>query len=42
MRAAEIAVVERRATADQSRRVEAMSGVTSRQDRRQVWMSFDR
>jgi hypothetical protein len=42
MRAAEIAVVERRATADQRRRVEAMSRVTRRQDRRQVWMSFDR
>jgi len=42
MRAAEIAVVERRASADQRRRVEAMSRVTTRQDRRRVWMSFDR
>jgi hypothetical protein len=42
MRAAEIAVVERRATADQRRRVEAMSRVTTRPDRRHVWMSFDR
>ena len=42
MRQAEIAVVERRASADQLRRVEAMSHVTSRQDRRRVWMSFDR
>ena len=42
MREAEVAVVEHRATADQRRRVAAMSRVTSRQDRRQVWMSFDR
>ncbi len=42
MREAEIAVVQRRATADQRRRVAAMSQVTSRQERRQVWMSFDR
>ena len=42
MREAEIAVVERRATADQRRRVEAMSRVTTRQDRRRVWMAFDR
>jgi hypothetical protein len=42
MREAEVAVVERRATADQHRRVEAMRSVTSRQDRRRVWMSFDR
>jgi hypothetical protein len=41
MRQAEIAVVERRATWDQRRRVEAMAKVTTRQDRRQVWMSFD-
>jgi hypothetical protein len=40
MRRAEIAVVEHRATADQVRRVQAMSRVTSRQDRRRVWMSF--
>jgi Domain of unknown function (DUF4383) len=42
MRAAEIAVVQRTATADQRRRVEAMSHVTGRRDRRRVWMSFDR
>jgi hypothetical protein len=42
MREAEIAVVQRRATVDQRRRVEAMSAVSSRQDRRRVWMSFDR
>jgi Domain of unknown function (DUF4383) len=42
MREAEIAVVERRATADQRRRVEAMRQVTSRQHRRRIWMSFDR
>jgi hypothetical protein len=41
MRQAEIAVVDRRATADQRRRVEAMRQVTSRRDRRRVWMSFD-
>jgi hypothetical protein len=40
MRRAEIAVVEHRATPDQVRRVQAMSRVTSRQDRRRVWMSF--
>ena len=42
MREAEVAVVEHRATADQRSRVAAMAQVTSRQDRRQVWMSFDR
>jgi hypothetical protein len=42
MREAEVAVVEHRATADQLRRVEAMRSVTSRQDRRRVWMNFDR
>jgi hypothetical protein len=42
MREAEIAVVQHRATADQRRRVEVMSRVTSRQDRRRIWMSFDR
>lgn len=42
MREAEVAVVEHRATGDQERRVEAMARVTTRQDRRQVWMSFDR
>ncbi len=36
-----LAVVERRATADQRRRVEAMLQVSSRQDRRRVWTSFD-
>jgi Domain of unknown function (DUF4383) len=41
MREAEVAVVERRATWDQRRRVEAMAKVTTRPDRRQVWMSFD-
>ena len=41
MREAEVAVVEHRATADQRRRVEAMARVTTRQGRRQVWMSFD-
>lgn len=41
MREAEVAVVEHRATPDQRRRVEAMARVTTRQDRRQVWMSFD-
>ncbi|RFU22242.1 DUF4383 domain-containing protein [Geodermatophilus marinus] len=41
MREAEIAVVQHRATADQSRRVAAMAEVHSRADRRQVWMSFD-
>jgi hypothetical protein len=42
MREAEVAVVERRATADQRRRVEAMARVATRQDRRRVWMEFDR
>jgi hypothetical protein len=42
MREAEVAVVERRATADQRRRVEAMSQVTTRRERREVWMRFDR
>jgi hypothetical protein len=42
MREAEVAVVERRATADQRRRVEAMSRVTTRRERREVWMRFDR
>ena len=41
MREAEIAVVEHRATSDQRRRVEAMAAVTSRVDRRRVWMGFD-
>ena len=42
MRDAEVAVVQHVATADQQRRVEAMARVTSRIDRRRVWMSFDR
>jgi hypothetical protein len=42
MREAEVAVVEHRATADQQRRVQAMLQVTSRQDRRRIWMNFDR
>lgn len=42
MREAEVAVVEHRATEDQRRRVEAMARVTTRLDRRRVWMEFDR
>src|SRR3954447_1649413 len=42
MRAAELAVVEHRATPDQERRVAAMARVRTRADRRDVWMSFDR
>src|SRR3712207_3167051 len=38
MREAEVAVVEHRATADQRRRVEAMSHVTTRKERRDVWL----
>ncbi len=41
MRAAEVAVVQRLATPDQRRRVDAMAEVSSRADRRRVWMSFD-
>jgi hypothetical protein len=41
MRAAEIAVVNHVATADQRRRVAAMATVSSRADRRRVWMEFD-
>jgi hypothetical protein len=41
MREAEIAVVQRTATADQRRRVDAMAGVSGRADRRRVWMAFD-
>ena len=41
MREAEVAVVEHRATDDQRRRVEAMARATTRQQRRQVWMSFE-
>jgi len=42
MREAEIAVVEHRATPDQRRRVDAMARVHTRDERRQVWLSFDR
>ena len=42
MREAEIAVVQHYATGDQQRRVRAMSGVHTREGRRQVWMAFDR
>src|SRR5690348_8533784 len=42
MRRAEIAVVEHRATEDQRRRVQAMGQVHTRDERRRVWMSFDR
>ncbi len=42
MRQAEIAVVQHVATADQRRRVAAMAQVSSRGDRRRVWMQFDR
>ncbi len=41
MRAAEVAVVQHTATPDQQRRVRAMAEVSSRPDRRRVWMSFD-
>ena len=41
MRAAEIAVVQHVATADQRRRVAAMARVTGRPDRRRIWMEFD-
>jgi hypothetical protein len=41
MRAAEIAVVQHTATADQRRRVAAMAQVRTRADRRRVWMDFD-
>jgi Domain of unknown function (DUF4383) len=41
MRDAEIAVVQRTATDDQRRRVEAMARVRGRADRRRVWLSFD-
>lgn len=42
MREAEIAVVEHRATENQRRRVAAMAGVHTRDERRRVWLSFDR
>ena len=41
-REAEVAVVNHVASADQRRRVAAMAEVTSRGDRRRVWMQFDR
>jgi hypothetical protein len=41
MRDAEVAVVQHVASFDQRRRVAAMAQVTSRADRRRVWMSFD-
>jgi hypothetical protein len=41
MRDAEIAVVEHHATADQRRRVAAMSGAHTRADRRRIWLEFD-
>ena len=41
MRQAEVAVVQRTATAEQRRRVEAMARVRGRAERRRVWMSFD-
>ncbi len=41
MRDAEVAVVQHVASFDQRRRVAAMARVTSRADRRRVWMSFD-
>jgi hypothetical protein len=42
MRDAEVAVVQHIASFDQRRRVAAMAQVTSRKERREVWMSFDR
>lgn len=41
MRAAEIAVVEHRATGEQVRRVAAMAGLHTRDERRRRWMEFD-
>jgi hypothetical protein len=41
MRDAELAVVNHVASAEQRRRVAAMAEVTSRADRRRVWMEFD-
>ena len=41
MRAAEIAVVNHVATAEQRRRVTAMAAERSREGRRRVWMEFD-
>jgi hypothetical protein len=42
MREAEIAVVQHVATPEQCRRVAAMAQEHTRQDRRRVWMNFDR
>jgi hypothetical protein len=42
MRQAEIAVVEHRATDEQRRRVQEMARVHTRDERRRIWMSFDR
>jgi Domain of unknown function (DUF4383) len=41
MRDAEVAVVQHVASFDQRRRVAAMAQVTSRKERREVWLSFD-
>jgi hypothetical protein len=41
MRQAEIAVAEHRATDEQRRRVEAMAGLHSRDERRRAWMRLD-
>jgi hypothetical protein len=42
MREAEVAVVQHVASFEQRRRVAAMAQVTTRKERREVWMSFDR
>jgi hypothetical protein len=42
MRDAEVAVVQHIASFEQRRRVAAMAEVTTRRERREVWMSFDR
>jgi hypothetical protein len=42
MREAEVAVVQHIASFEQRRRVAAMAQVTTRKERREVWMSFDR
>lgn len=42
MAAAESAVVRGAATPDQARRVAAMAGLRTHEDRRRVWMQFDR
>jgi hypothetical protein len=42
MREAEVAVVQHIASFEQRRRVAAMAQVTSRKERREIWMSFDR